>query len=96
MKPARFLTTSQAIATRLSRRCSRKHKHAVFLGGRGAAAAEYTNELCVEILRGVQEQFERDHYEGCARRLLANLEAGDEPPEEAIEVGSHDWEFDGD
>ena len=96
MKPTRFLTTSTPIAARLSKSCPRNHKHAILLGGRAAAAAEYTNRLCVEILRGVQEQFERDHLEGCARRLLANLDTGDEPPEEANEAKDHEWEFEGD
>ena len=95
MKPTRFLTTSKPVSARLSKRCSRKHKHAVLLGGRAAAAAEYTGELCVEILRGVQEQFERDHLEGCARRLLANLDVGDAPPEETDYVKNHEWEFEG-
>jgi hypothetical protein len=40
MKSIRFLTTSKPIAARLSKRCPRKHKHVVLLGGRAAAAAE--------------------------------------------------------
>ena len=51
---------------------------------------------CVEILRGVQEQSEQDHAEGCARRLLANLDVGDEPPEEANDMKENEWEFEGD
>ena len=95
MKPTRFLTTRRPVVARLSKRCSRQHKHAVLLGGRAAAAAEYTSELCAEILRRVQEQFERDHLEGCARKLVASLEIGDESPEEANETNGREWGYEG-
>ena len=72
MKPTRFLTISKPIAVRLSKRCPRKHKHAVLLGGRAAAAAEYTSKLCVEILQGVQGQFERS-YRRPALRLIPTV-----------------------
>ena len=109
LKPTRFLTSCIAIANRLNRRCPRKHKHAVLLGGRAAAAARYTDKLCIEILRGVQEQYESER--GCiAKRLLDNIEREesevqessearrpkDEPPEEANDVECYEWEFEGD
>ena len=44
----------------LNKKCPKKHKHAVLLNGRAAAAAEYTKRLCVEIFGGVRQQFEED------------------------------------
>ena len=79
-KPTRLLSSRDAIARRLGRRCPHKHKHAVLLGDRAAAAAEYTNELCIEILRGVQDQLEKDRGR-CAEALLATLGVGEEPLE---------------
>ena len=54
-KRTRFMTNSDAIATRLSKQCHRRHKHQVLFNGRAKDAAIYPKGLCEAISLGLQE-----------------------------------------
>eukprot|EP00972_Heterocapsa_arctica_P015401 2269328-Heterocapsa_arctica.AAC.1 len=55
------MSNSPAILARLSRSCSRGlHHHVHLMGGRAAGAAIYPPDLCLQILRGFQDQLRRD------------------------------------
>ena len=59
LKPTRWMSSSQHMINRLSRRCSRTHTHQQLVSGRAAAAAFYPMKLMLEILRGMRD--EADH-----------------------------------
>ena len=54
-KPTRWASSSPQMLARLSRRCQGKHEHQSLVGGRAAAAAFYSPELTLEILRGMRD-----------------------------------------
>ena len=53
-KPTRILTSSSAICEKLSRFCSKDHRHVLLMSGRAAAAAIYTVEFVDAILDGLE------------------------------------------
>ena len=55
-KPKRWMSSSERMISRLSRRCSGTHTHQHLVGGRAAAAAFYPNDLMLEILRGMRDE----------------------------------------
>ena len=54
MKPTMFMTSSQAMAECLDRKCDRSHVHQHLEGGRAAEAAFYPLALIRAILRGIR------------------------------------------
>ena len=77
-KPTRWMSSSDAMIQRLSKRCS-GHVHQQLVGGRAAQAAFYPLELVLEILRGMRDQAnvedQREREEGTAKQmsLLASM-----------------------
>ena len=59
-KPTGFISNSWAIAKRLRRTCKHNHIHVKLEGGRAKAAALYTDELCMDMCRGLKDQMEYD------------------------------------
>ena len=53
-KPTRILTTSMAIRDCVSRLCDKQHRHVQLVGGRAAAAQQYTTEFCDAIIDGLE------------------------------------------
>ncbi len=71
-KPTRFMSSSTAILSSLSRRCPGGHSHAPLLGGnRASKAATYPPGLCEAIARGASEQLRRDNRSRGARAVQA-------------------------
>ena len=68
MKATRWLSSAPEVLSELGRKCpnlgggEKIHTHQPLLGGRAAAAGEYTPELCRAILQGIQGQLRRDGY----------------------------------
>jgi len=58
-KSTRWMSSASEVLRRLSRKCP-GHEHTRLEGGRPAAAAVYPPQLCAEILRGVNDQWERE------------------------------------
>ena len=56
MKPTGFLSTAWCVLEELSLVCDGSHAHQGLVGGRAAAAAEYTPQLCRAICRGYARQ----------------------------------------
>ncbi|CAL1166460.1 unnamed protein product [Cladocopium goreaui] len=79
-KATKIVTSSEAIADRLDgKRCTRDHPHEQVLGGSKitSAAGHYTKELAREIIKGIEEEFEKQYG---ARRKPNNVlavEGGD-------------------
>ena len=59
-KPTAFMTNSDEMAKRLSRKCEGEHRHVVLIGGRAKRAEIYPEELCREILIGLVNQMKID------------------------------------
>ena len=81
-KPTRFLTNSAEIAHALNKKCPGGHTHQALLGGRAKAAAEYTEELCRAVCKGLMRQMKDDSEQV---KMLLSLNIGDkvrEVPEE--------------
>ena len=76
MKPTRFLSTSEEVLKRLSRRCKRAHKHQQLHGGRASAAAIYPPGLCRAILKGIEAQKLREGGGGVPCSVSRALEKG--------------------
>ena len=60
----KIATSSEAIANRLDgKRCTRDHPHEQVLGGSKitSAAGHYTKELSHEIIKGIEEEFEKQY-----------------------------------
>ena len=56
LKPTRWISNSQWMIKRLSRRCSKDHAHQPLTGRHKTRPAEmYSLELCVEFLRGMRD-----------------------------------------
>ena len=60
MKPTKFMTSSPAMASQLSRRCDKKHVHQHLTGGRCKDAAFYPPKLVRAILKGISLQAVQD------------------------------------
>ena len=61
LKPTRWLSTSECLVKRLTKKCPGEHQHATLLGGKKTrAAAIYPPELCRQILLGVQDQLQAE------------------------------------
>lgn len=60
-KPTRWATTSDQTIQRLSKRCTRTHKHEHLLGGRASQASFYPLPLITEILRGIRDTYDFEH-----------------------------------
>ena len=58
-KSTRFLTSAPCIASELSRKCIRYHRHVHLVNGRAAAAQVYPRQLCESVCRGAKEQLRR-------------------------------------
>ena len=52
-KPTKFVSNSWCIIQELSVRCDKTHEHQHLIGGRGAKAAEYPDDVCKAICRGL-------------------------------------------
>ena len=61
-KPARkrtkFMTNGVEIAEELKKRCDLKHEHQALVDGRAREAAQYPQELCVAIVKGLIKQIQ--------------------------------------
>ena len=55
-KPTGFMTNCEGIAQRIQRRCTKDHRHIVFINGRAKAAEIYPDKLCTQILKGLIDQ----------------------------------------
>ena len=73
-KPTGFLTNSWCMADELSKRCSGLHQHQHLMGGRAAAAAEYSVELCEAMCRGLRRQKDYDASGKASTRSLTRGE----------------------
>ena len=62
------------MADELSKRCSRLHQHQHPMGGRAAAAAEYSVELCEAMCRGLRRQKDYDASGKASTRSLTRGE----------------------
>ena len=70
LKPTRWMSSSPALLNRLSRRCNGQHKHGHLVGRpRTQKAACYTDQLCREILDGIEEEKQRE-VKALARLLV--------------------------
>jgi len=80
MKPTRFMTTSQAMADCLDRRCDRSHKHQHLAGGRAAEAAFYPLPLIQAILKGIRATADSEKFnKESAEKRIAYVAAISEP-----------------
>ena len=73
-KPTKMVTSSEKIALRLDgKRSTKDHQHEHVMGGsRVTSAAElYTKELAREIIKGLEEEFEKKYGCGIVRETLA-------------------------
>ena len=61
-KPTRFVSNGWCLLEELCRRCPGDHSHQPLMGGRAAAAAEYPDDLCHAVCRGLvrQKQYEKE------------------------------------
>ena len=55
-KPTQFMSNSWCILHELATRCDKSHVHQELMGGRASKAAEYPDELCRAICRGLANQ----------------------------------------
>ena len=55
-KPTRFMSNSWYVLEELSHRCDKSHTHQPLMGGRAAKAAEYPDDLCAAMCRGLANQ----------------------------------------
>ena len=55
-KPTGFLSTSWCILEEVAILCDGTHTHCSLMGGRAAAAAKYTPQMCGAICRGLRRQ----------------------------------------
>jgi hypothetical protein len=55
-KPTQFMSNSWCILHVLAARCDKSHVHQELMGGRASKAAEYPDELCRAICRGLANQ----------------------------------------
>ena len=62
-KPTKWMSSSQHMLNRLSRKCDKSHIHQHLLGGRAAAAAYYPPELISQILRGIRDTADAEKTE---------------------------------
>ena len=60
-KSTGFMSNSEKILQRLSKRCSGDHPHQELIGGRAKKAEEYPPQLCREIVKGLREE-EQGNY----------------------------------
>ena len=67
-KPTRFASNSWCVLEEACRRCSGEHRHQSLMGGRAAAAAEYTPELCEAFCRGLARQKRYDQQQMATSR----------------------------
>ena len=77
-KPTKVVTSSEKIADRLDGKCCNKdHEHEHVMGGSRvtAAAGLYTKELAREIIKGLEEEFEKTYGCGFIHETLAVDEA---------------------
>eukprot|EP00435_Cladocopium_sp_Y103_P000558 s8569_g1.t1 len=73
-KPTKIATSSERIAIRLDgKRCSRDHEHQHVMGGSSitSAAGLYTKELAREIVKGLEEEFDKTFGRGTIHETLA-------------------------
>ena len=73
-KPTKVVTSSEKIADRLDgKRCNKDHEHEHVMGGSRvtAAAGLYTKELAREIIKGLEEEFEKTYGCGFIHETLA-------------------------
>ena len=77
------MTNSWAIAERLKRTCTGGHRHIILVGGRAKKAQQYPDELCKEILRGLEEQMRID---GRLRKGLVGAIAPEEPEWNEVQI----------
>ena len=55
-KPTQVMSNSWCILHELATRCDKSHVHQELMGGRASKAAEYPDELCRAICRGLANQ----------------------------------------
>ena len=55
-KPTQFMSNSWCILHELATRCDKSHVHQELMAGRASKAAEYPDELCRAICRGLTNQ----------------------------------------
>ena len=65
MKLTGFMTNSECVAEELNLQCDGSHEHQPLTQGRAKKAAEYPEELCEAIVRGVIEQRNKDQEDVC-------------------------------
>ena len=87
-KPTRWMSSSERMISRLSRRCSGTHTHQHLVGGRAAAAAFYPNDLMLEILRGMRDEAEFVHNIHALWESEPSCQASLEP-EESSKPSAH-------
>ena len=74
-KPTRFVSNGWCLLEELCRRCPGDHSHQPLMGGRAAAAAEYPDDLCHAVCRGLvrQKQYEKESSITLPRRGRSEL-----------------------
>ena len=83
-KPTRLATNSPYLARVLHRTCPGGHRHVHLVGGRAAAAAEYTPEFCRTVVKGIRHQRRADLMD--AGKMGELLQLTQEDPEELLDV----------
>ena len=73
LKPTRWISNSRHMILRLSRRCSKMHKHQPLEGKHRTRDAEiYPVELCIEILRGIRDTEDRAYHHDDEDDIMLN------------------------
>ena len=84
-KPTKVLVNSKYIAKRLRKTCDKRHFHASTMKGRPRMAQQYLKELCVEIIKGLEDQVKADQGQW---NFMEEDEAMEEDGEE-VDVGGN-------
>ena len=71
-KPTRFLSNSWCVLHELATRCDHSHVHQELMGGRASKAAEYPDQLCRAICRGIANQ---KRYDQSGKVCTGNLDS---------------------
>jgi len=92
-KTTAVMTNSEAIADRISKRCTGGHRHVPLMGGRAKQAQVYPKKFCEAVVQGIREQVQRDGmWNGLEEKWVL---AGEEDPEEEEEEARGEPEVEG-
>ena len=72
-KPTRFVSNSWYMLQELSVRCDKSHQHQHLVGGRASRAAEYPDQLCEAMCRGLVNQLKYDRSGRICVSSVANV-----------------------